>query len=424
MHRPNRRPIAPTFGALLLAIALVSAACGSTTSSPSSPSSPAASPTGPAKSEDAILDEIEQQVVETRGLDATQDVAREVIDEARLREIFTASYNEESPPEYVAANERLYKALGLLPADADLKKMTLDMLSAGVAGFYRDDEKKMYVVSRSGSLSAEDRITYAHEYTHALQDQHFPVFKDQAKVLDRTDWLLARQAIYEGDATLLMSYWALANLSQQELGQITQGGTNAEQQAVLDSMPAILRDTLLYPYTTGAFYVQATQMTGGWPAVDAYYSSMPESTEQILHKDKYSAGEAPVEVTMPKSLASDLGTGWTVPLEDTFGEFQMGIWLREGGVEKAAADAAAAGWGGDRLAVIDGPDGAWAVAMQTAWDTPTDAEAFEAAATTALERAGGPGQVLPGAGDKVRWVVVADDAGTLEKVAGVLGLAG
>jgi hypothetical protein len=165
-------------------------------------------------------------------------------------------------------------------------------------------------------------------------------------------------------------------------------------------------------------------MTGGWRAVDAFYASMPESTEQILHKDKYSSGEAPVEVTMPKSLATDLGSGWSVLLEDTFGELQMGIWLREGGVEKSAADAAAAGWGGDRLAVINGPDGAWAVAMQTAWDTPADAEAFEAAATTALERAGGPGQVLPGAGDKVRWVVVADDAGTLEKVAGVLGLAG
>jgi hypothetical protein len=418
MHRPRRRPIAPTIGALALAVALVSAACGSTTSSPS------ASAAATAATEAEVLDEIERQVVDLRGLEPNQDVAREVIDEDRLRELLTASYNEESPPEYVAANERLYKALGLLPADADLKKMTLDMLSAGVAGFYRDDEKKMYVVSRSGSLTAEDRITYAHEFTHALQDQHFPVFMDQAKVLDRTDWLLARQAIYEGDASILMAYWAIGNLTQQELGQITQTGASAEQQAVLDAMPAILRETLLYPYTTGAFYVQATQMTGGWPAVDAYYSSMPESTEQILHKDKYSAGEAPVTVTLPESLATDLGAGWSVPLKDTFGEFQMGIWLREGGVEKSVADAAAAGWGGDRLAVLEGPDGAWAVAMHTTWDTPTDAVAFDAAARTALERAGGPGQVLPGEDERVRWVLVADEAGTLEKVARALDLAG
>ena len=99
-------------------------------------------------------------------------------------------------------------------------------------------------------------------------------------------------------------------------------------------------------------------------------------------------------VALPDTLAADLGQGWSVPLEDTFGEFQMGIWLREGGVEKTAADAAAAGWGGDRLAVLEGPDGAWALAMHTTWDTPADAEAFDAAATTALERAGGPGKIL------------------------------
>ena len=74
-------------------------------------------------------------------------------------------------------------------------------------------------------------------------------------------------------------------------------------------MPAILRETLLYPYTTGAFFVQAAQMSGGWPAVDDFYDRMPESTEQILHPDKYAAGEAPVEVTLPKDLAKDLGNG-------------------------------------------------------------------------------------------------------------------
>ena len=371
-----------------------------------------------------MLDAIEAQVVEIRRLQPTAKVGREIIDEAKLREILTADYDKDSPPAYVAANERLYKALGLLPKDADLKQMSLDLLSAGVAGFYRDDQKKMFVVSRSGSLGAEDKITYAHEYTHALQDQHYTVFKDQAKVLDRTDWLMARQAIYEGDATILMSYWAIANLSQAELLEITTAGVDPEQQAVLDGMPAILRESLLYPYTTGAFFVQAAQMSGGWSAVDDFYSRMPESTEQILHPEAYAAKEAPVAVTLPKGLAKDLGAGWSVALEDTFGEFQTGIWLKEGGVEETAANTAAAGWGGDRLAVIYGPDEAWAVAMQTSWDTTGDAAEFETAASTALAKAGGPGQVLPGEGGKVRWVVVGNDAATLQTVAGALGLAG
>jgi hypothetical protein len=438
MDHPLNRRVRPgprLLLVLLSLVALVATACDTTSTSPSASSPPSSGPTattGPSGSagpsaavdENAVLDAIEAQVVETRGLEATAKVGREIIDADQLREILTADYDKDSPPAYVAANERLYKALGLLPQDADLKQMSLDLLSAGVAGFYRDDQKKMFVVSRSGSLGAEDKITYAHEYTHALQDQHYTVFKDQAKVLDRTDWLMARQAIYEGDATVLMSYWAIANLSQAELLDITTAGVDPEQQAVLDGMPAILRESLLYPYTTGAFFVQAAQMSGGWQAVDDFYGRMPESTEQILHPEAYAAKEAPVEVTLPKSLAKDLGTGWSVALEDTFGEFQTGIWLKEGGVEDTAAKAAAAGWGGDRLAVIYGPDEAWAVAMQTSWDTTADAAEFETAATTALGKAGGPGQVLPGEGGKVRWVVVGSDAAALQKVAGALGLAG
>ena len=425
----------PLLLVLLSLVVLIATACGTTNTSPSASSAPSSAPTSTAApsgsaapsaavDENAVLDAIEAQVVEIRGLQPTAKVGREIIDEAKLREILTADYDKDSPPAYVAANERLYKALGLLPKDADLKQMSLDLLSAGVAGFYRDDQKKMFVVSRSGSLGAEDKITYAHEYTHALQDQHYTVFKDQAKVLDRTDWLMARQAIYEGDATILMSYWAIANLSQAELLEITTAGVDPEQQAVLDGMPAILRESLLYPYTTGAFFVQAAQMSGGWSAVDDFYSRMPESTEQILHPEAYAAKEAPVAVTLPKGLAKDLGAGWSVALEDTFGEFQTGIWLKEGGVEETAANTAAAGWGGDRLAVIYGPDEAWAVAMQTSWDTTGDAAEFETAASTALAKAGGPGQVLPGEGGKVRWVVVGNDAATLQTVAGALGLAG
>ncbi len=424
---------------LLSLVVLLATACGGTNTSPSASSAPSTAPPASATpsvsaapsvepsaavDENAVLDAIEGQVEALRGLEPTAKVGREIIDADQLREILTADYDKDSPPAYVAANERLYKALGLLPQDADLKALSLDLLSAGVAGFYRNDQKKMYVVSRSGSLGAEDKITYAHEFTHALQDQHFTVFTDQEKVLDRSDWMLARQAIYEGDATVLMSYWAIGNLTQDELLKITGAAVDPEQQAVLDRMPAILRETLLYPYTTGAFYVQAAQVSGGWPAVNDFYGRMPESTEQILHPEKYAAGEAPVAVTLPKGLAKDLGAGWSVPLEDTFGEFQMGIWLREGGVETTAANDAAAGWGGDRLAVIDGPDGAWAVAMHTAWDTTADAAAFETAATTALEKAGGPGQVLPGEGGKARWVVVGNDAKTLQTVAGALGLAG
>ncbi len=432
------RPSATRSVVVVLALAALVAACDPATASPSpsasaSPSAlpstvatPSPSGASPSASLDAAetFDRIEGQVVKLRELTAAKKIDREVIDEAQLRTMLAAEQTKQTPPEVVAANERLYKALGLLPPDADLNALTLEMLGAGVAGFYDDDQQKMFVVSRSGGVGAAEQVTYAHEYTHALQDQHFTVFKDQKDVRDQSDWFLARQAVFEGDATLLMSYWAIGNLTQDQLAEYAKTASDPATQALLAKLPPIMTETLTYPYTTGAFWVQAKQMGGGWSAVDDIYARMPVSTEQILHPEKYTANEPVVDVGLPKDIATRLGSGWSVPLFDSFGELQTGIWLRLDGVARAEADAAAAGWGGDRLAVIDGPGDTWAVAIKTAWDTTADAAQFETAATTALAKADGLAQVLPGEGGKVRWVLVASDADTMARVAGALGLAG
>ena len=416
---------------------LLVVACGSATTTPSASTSPSSSalpaPTtstapavtaSPAASltADQVYDAVEQQVIAIRGLKPNRPVARQFIDGTELRTILTKEFDHDTPPAYVAANERLYKALGLIPADSSLRTLSLDLLSGGVAGFYRNDEGKLYVVSKSGGPGANERFYFAHEYDHALQDQNSTIFKDFDGVLDQSDQLLARQAIYEGDASLLMTQWAAANLSQADLLELLAAGSDPAAQEVMATTPAILRDTLTFPYTTGLGYVSNIQSKGGWDAVNELFKKMPVSTEQILHPEK--SGEAPVAVTLPADLKTKLGTGWTVPLEDTFGELQLGIWLREAGVPAADATAAAAGWGGDRLAVIDGPAGAWALVMQTAWDTEADAAAFETAASTALEKSPGVAQVLPGVGGTTRWVLIGSDAATVSKVAAATGLTG
>jgi len=418
----------------LVLVTLLAAACGSGDTSPS-PSPSAAATLSPSPTDappptaepspvdpTAVYDAIEQQVVAIRGLDPTAEVERETIDEQQLGDLIKQMYEEDSPPEYVAANERFYKALGLLPQDESLEDLTLELLSGGVAGFYRNDQKKLYVVSKSGAVGGNEKITFAHEFDHALQDQHFTVFKDQEDVTDQSDRILARQAVYEGDATLLMTLWASQNFSPTDMQDVLAAGRDPDATEMLERMPAILRETLLYPYTTGLTFAQTAFMAGGWAAVDAFYADMPVSTEQILHAEKWQAREAPKKVALPKNLARDLGKGWTLPLEDTFGEFQLGVWLREAGATDATA--AAAGWGGDRLGVLEGPGDAWAVAMATDWDSAAEAAEFETAANTAVATLGPKARLLPGAGDTIRWILVASDDATLAKVANVLGLAG
>lgn len=385
--------------ALAATVALTFAACDPATPSVAPTTSPSASPSsapsGPISSAeaDAIYDAIEAQVVEMRGLEPV-DVKRETIDSEALKTFNMRTFDEDNPPEYIAANERLYKAFGLLPPDQSLKQLYLDLIDSQVAGFYRPDDKTLYVVSRTGSIGGADKITFAHEYDHALQDAAFPVFKDMKELLDETDRALARAAIYEGDATWLMFQWGSASLTPEEFAAAQAAGADPESMAVLERTPPILVESLLFPYTAGPAFIVPIHTASGWPAVDALYDKLPLSTEQILHPDKFRAGEAPVAVQLPTALAADMGDGWTQAIQDTFGEFQLGVWLRESGISASDASAAAAGWGGDRLAVLNGPDEAWAVVLRSTWDTEDDATAFRHAAGDAVADASHPATVI------------------------------
>ena len=65
---------------------------------------------------------------------------------------------------------------------------------------------------------------------------------------DQSDRTMARAAVVEGDATLLMSLWAQQHLTPAELGEVGRRVDPASE-AVLARMPAILKDPLLFPYT-------------------------------------------------------------------------------------------------------------------------------------------------------------------------------
>ena len=420
-------------------LSLVLAACNSTspTASPSPSATPTAAPASPTESPasseapaspseapsaaDPIYDEIQQEVAAMRGLEPTGEVDRRTIDRAELTTEIEQLYRAESPPELVAARERFYKALDLLPDDASLDDLEIEMLSAGVAGFYRDDQKRLYVVSSTGNVGATEKITFAHEFNHALQDQHYPIFKEQEGVTNRTDWLMGRQALYEGDSSLLMTLWASENFSGEDFQNLLQEGLTDPSQQVLERMPAILREPLLYPYTTGLGFVQGQYGAGGWDAVDAMYESVPETTEQVLHPEKYEAGEDAIAIELPDDLEERIGPGFERTLDDTFGEFQTGVWLEDAGA--ANATEAAAGWGGDRVVVLD--DGTnWAVLLATEWDSPDEAAEFEAAAGPAVDALSDPAALLKGGTDTARWVVTASSDDVLEAVTAALGLEG
>ncbi len=338
------------------------------------PPGPSATPADPA----AVYAAIAAQVEQIRGLQPTADVAPAILDQAALTRNLTADFDKSNPASALHQSQEELTALGLLPAGTDLRATILAFQAGQVLGYYSPDEHKLFVVSRAGGIGPTQRLTYAHEFTHQLQDQHFNLKSLGMDATDQGDRSLGRLSLVEGDAVSVQTAWMTTALTSDELAQVLQDSLDPGAMAALQNAPAILRETSLFPYTAGLNFVQSLTGSGGYAAVNTAFANPPASTEQILHPEKYAAHELPVDVTVPAGLPARLGSGWAEAGRDTLGEEFLRVWLTQLGASQSAF-AAAAGWGGDRLVLYEGPSGATQLVVISTWDTATDADEFAAA---------------------------------------------
>jgi hypothetical protein len=317
-----------------------------------------------------VFGEIEEEVSALRELPPADIGPPDVISRAELADELEEVFNETWTEEQLAADNLTLRAMGLLAEEQDIRQLTESLYADQVLGFYDFEARRMVVVTDAG-LTAEAKITYAHEFTHAMQDEAFDTGAQREGQPDEDDPALARLALEEGDATLAMLRWALdGNLSPDEMA-----GIAATPIPDMSAIPPWMVRQLTFPYESGATFVTQLWAAGGWDAVNAAYDQPPVSTEQVLHPEKYLAGEPPLAVADP-DVAVRLGSGWREVEATTVGEAMVGIWLEQLGADRSDADAAALGWGGDELSVARGPDGAWAMAWQLEWDAPVHATEF------------------------------------------------
>jgi hypothetical protein len=358
-----------------------------TAAAPSTPSpTPTREPTAtPDEDVMAALAEIEEQVRAIRGLPAPDIAPPEILSRAELAAEMRAIFDAEYPPEDRERDNFVVRAFGLLGPDEDIAELQLELLTDQVLGFYNTEDRRMVVVSDTG-LDAEAKLTYAHEYTHALQDAAFGLDALETDAVGEDDRSLARVALIEGDATVTMLAWALRHLSQEELIEVGQSPVPDT-----GNVPDWMMRQLMFPYVEGQNWVlQVMSETGGDPftpdytAIDAAFEDPPDSTAQILDVQKWYDRVLPEPIEMP-DLAAALGSDWEEVDATSIGEATIAIILEHFGVFGADATAAAAGWTGDRAVIARGPNEEFAVAWRTTWETDDDAAEFESAYGTVID---------------------------------------
>ena len=328
----------------------------------------------------------------SRGLEFVQPVP--VLVQSRqeiLRHLF-----QELEDDKLERSRQIYVALGLLPPDLDVRNLLERVLGEQVAGYYDQDidqlvirDEVMHQLGHDGpSETGEAQVTIVHELVHALQDQRLGL-GDSNDEERPSDIESAYQAVVEGDATLAMLGYVIEKqgvpldaLTQlpDRLAQFAARATEGQRDPELAQAPAILRVTLLSSYLDGLLFCAALHRQGGWEAVNQAHRQPPVSTEQILHPERYLAGERPDEVEVPE-LPALADAGYERLDDDRLGELEMRVYFGQenDGVDEAAAD----GWSGDHL-VAYRRDGNIAIVWFTVWDNA--AQASEAA--TAAVRVG------------------------------------
>ncbi len=344
------------------------------------------SPAGAIPAEiESQMDAIQMQVIQIRGLEPRGTFTRTLYSAQDLRERvvndFFADYSEEEARE----DARVLALFGLLNPDFDLIGFYTDLYSEQIAGFYDNETKEMVIVQGDGFFGPE-KITYAHEYMHALQDQNFDFEKglnfNEESCETEAERCTAVLSLIEGEATLLELEWLLGYASNRDRQEILDF-FNTFDSPILDSAPAFMQEDFIFPYEYGYQFAQALYDEGGWAALDAAFANPPVTTEQILHPGKYPQ-EAPVDVRLP-DLAAVLGPDWELFDDNSMGEWYTYLILAFGHdpqarVAETEAAQAAEGWGGDRYNVLLSPEsGQMAMALQTVWDTQEDAVEFAGA---------------------------------------------
>ena len=418
--RAVRRHSAAVFAIFLSICAIVVASPLLQSSAQPAPQQPA---TATAAARNAALvaatDEVLKETSELRQLSIIKPVQSSTQSREEIQRAIIRNLNEETSAADLHASEVILKKLGLAPANFNYRDMMVRLLTEQVAGYYEPKTQQFHLADW---IDADgQRPVMAHELTHALQDQHFNLRRFEKWPKGDSDAELAAHSLIEGDATLAMVLYIASN-PLRALTFLKSIGTMAGASEELNKAPRAVRESLLFPYQEGLNWTRDLYRRGGWKEVSQAFTTLPQSTEQILHPEKYFAHEAPVKVTLPDlapllnskrsevrgqrsvttgpnpSVSNTTGrklnptpntqppSSWKRISSDVNGEFGLYLILDEylrfqqdrvknpGGWNESKV--ATAGWGGDRFDSYENAQGQVAYVSVSAWDTEKDAREF------------------------------------------------
>jgi hypothetical protein len=277
----------------------------------------------------------------------------------------------------ILRQETIYKSLFLMDETDSLEGAAAEWIASWIAAALDNNIYVIYENFQPWNLPNAE-ATLIHELTH--------IWQDSLSAPTSYDTNQAHNALTEGDASYMSDYYK------------TQYNTPAASAVVVElNLPAIIDvlnlnsaypsvpDTVTelnwFPYIQGKTFVSTIVDTAGWNRLNLCYTPLytPSTTKQIIHPDKYFAGE-PAKTNLAPTPADK---SWSIiPSSygynsDTYGEYfiyvMLNRWLNESQAQQAAT-----GWGGDNFTYYE-KNKDFLFTWNITWDSIQDACEFNQA---------------------------------------------
>jgi hypothetical protein len=348
------------------------------------------------------LHSIRDSAASLRELPVYDNVEEGVVSSDTLRAYYgetVSDFDEEEQADLDAYNVVL-TLLGVMDEDDDLSQIYGDEFSGLVAGLYVPEDDTLVLVSDTGaSLGIEDQIAIAHEYVHSFQDGRYDIEDYGAEYIESdleedgyTQYSETINCVMEGDATLADEMYATEIFGPDWQDKLA-AETAADPPPEVDIPEFLVRD-FYFNYSECLEFIRALHAEGGWEAVNAVYDDPPDTTEQVLHIDKYRDREL-ANTGPPADLTEQLD-GWKLLDSSQFGEFDVYNWAATLTGDFASSQSAAAGWGSGWVRSYrdeNDPDRA-IVQISLGWDTRDDLIEFLGIYDTMLVALGAQANVV------------------------------
>jgi hypothetical protein len=329
---------------------------------------------------EGLLKETIKVFEEVRGF-PLEDVEVEVVTISWAKENWGKAYAE-ADKEKILREERIYKALFMIPEDASLYEAKVEWSGMIASAVWQG---KIYVVKEYFNLSDKFNAekTLIHELTHIMQGEYFSIPE-----IPTFDGEKAKAALTEGDACLMEEAYVNKTKEESLIMGITYKRAskisyrNFFSSEISASLPDSISRLNYFPYEFGLKFVKALYAEGEWETVNRAYGNPPTTTEQIMHPEKYFTNEAGKEVEALVITEES----WQKMKSERFGEYFILVML-ENWIPTTEAVRAADGWGGDNFTYYEqGND--YLFTWNITWDSAADALEFSIAFQTMMSAVG------------------------------------